>query len=78
MPTGARAAQSNSESSAPPPAPVTDGGFVVPLVHLRLSEPAVNVCFYGGLAAAVALGAVDLPVGVIVGVGVAIARRRRT
>ena len=78
MPTSPRAAGSSSHSSAPPAGPISDGGFVVLLVHLRLSEPAVNVCFYGGLAAAVALGAVDLPVGVLVGVGVAIARRRRT
>ena len=78
MPPGARAAESSSRSPAPPPEPVSDGGFVVPLVHVRLSEPAVNLGFYGGLAAAVALGAVDLPVGVLVGVGVAIARHRRT
>jgi hypothetical protein len=38
----------------------------------------VNFGFHGGLAAAVALGAVDLPVGVLVGVGVANARHLRT
>ena len=78
MPRGAGAEESSSQSPAPPAGPVSDGGFVVPLVHLRLSEPAVNFGSYGGLAAAVALGAVDLPVGVLVGVGVAIARHRRT
>lgn len=51
--------------------------FVVPVVHLHLPEPMVKVGFYGALAAAVALGAVDLPLGVFVGVGVAIAGHRR-
>ena len=78
MPTGAGAPKRSPQSAAPPAGPVSGGGFVVPLVHVRLSESAVNFGFYGGLAAAVALGAVDLPVGVLVGVGVAIARHRRT
>jgi hypothetical protein len=56
----------------------TDGDFVVPVVHLHVSEPTMKLGFYGGLAAAVALGAVDLPVGVLIGLGVAIARHRRT
>ncbi|MDA8282729.1 MAG: hypothetical protein M0Z42_05385 [Actinomycetota bacterium] len=60
------------------PGPVSDGGFVVPLAHVPLPGPAVNFGFHGGLAAAVALGAVDLPVGVLVGVGVANARHLRT
>jgi len=77
MPTGAYAVGS-SKSAAPSAGPISDGGFVVPLVHLRVPEPAVNLGFYGGLAAAVALGAVDLPVGVLIGVGVAIARHRRS
>ncbi len=75
MPTVPRA---TGRSSQPPAGRASASGFVVPLVHVRLSEPAVNFGFYGGLAAAVALGAVDLPVGVLVGVGVAIARHRRT
>jgi hypothetical protein len=51
--------------------------FVVPLVHLHLPEPVVKAGFYGGLAAAVALGAMDLPLAALVGVGVAIAGHRR-
>ncbi len=78
MPTDVRAAQKSSQSPAPPAEPVSDRGFVVPLIHVHFSESAVNFGFYGGLAAAVALGAVDLPVGVLVGVGVAIARHRRS
>ncbi len=51
--------------------------FVLPVVHVHLPEPVVKLGFYGGLAGAVALGAVDLPVAVLFGVGVAIARHRR-
>jgi hypothetical protein len=52
--------------------------YVVPCVHVHLPEPVVKLGFYGGLAAAVALGAVDPPLAALVGVGVAIARHRRT
>jgi hypothetical protein len=52
--------------------------FVVPIVHVHLPEPAVKLGFYGGLGAAVALGAVDWPLAVLVGAGVAIARHRRS
>jgi len=55
----------------------TPGGYVVPLVHIHLPESAVKVGFYGGLAAAVAAGAVDLPLALLVGVGVVIARHGR-
>ncbi len=51
--------------------------YVVPVVHVHLSEPVVKLGFYGGLAGAVALGTIDLPVAVLLGVGVAIARHRR-
>ena len=53
------------------------GDYVVPVVHIHLPESAVKVGFYGGLAAAVVAGAVDLPLALLVGVGVAIARHRR-
>jgi hypothetical protein len=78
MPTSARASTRHPQVPAPRTAQISGGGFVVPLVHVHLSEPAVTRAFYGGLAAAVVLGAVDLPVGVLVGLGVAIARHRRT
>lgn len=52
-------------------------GYVVPVIHAHLPERAVNVGFLGGLAAAVVLGAVDLPLALLVGVGVAVARHRR-
>jgi hypothetical protein len=50
----------------------------VPVIHTHLPEPVVNVGFYGGLVAAAVVGAVDLPLALLVGVGVAIARHRRT
>jgi len=53
------------------------GDYVVPVIHIHLPESAVKVGFYGGLAAAVVAGAVDLPLALLVGVGVAIARHRR-
>ena len=33
--------------------------YVVPVVHVHLPEPVVKVGFYGGLATAVAVGALD-------------------
>jgi hypothetical protein len=57
--------------------PLPPNDFVVPVVHVHLPESAVKLGFYGGLGAAVALGAVDWPLAVLVGAGVAIARHRR-
>ena len=51
--------------------------YVVPVVHVHLPEPVVKAGFYGGLAAAVAAGALDWPLVVLAGVGVAIVRHRR-
>ncbi|MGO9333080.1 MAG: hypothetical protein ACLQCU_03325 [Acidimicrobiales bacterium] len=51
--------------------------YVVPVVHVHVPEPVVKVGFYGGLAAAVAAGALDWPLVLLAGVGVAIARHRR-
>ena len=51
--------------------------YVVPVLHVHLPEPVVKVGFYGGLAAAVAAGALDWPLVVMAGVGVAIVRHRR-
>jgi hypothetical protein len=48
--------------------------YVLPLVHLSVPSAIVNVGFWGGLGGAVALGAVDPPLGVLVGAGVIIAR----
>lgn len=53
-------------------------GYVVPLLHTRLPERVVDFGFWGGLLGAVALGAVDLPLAALVGIGVLVARHRRT
>ncbi|MDA8039465.1 MAG: hypothetical protein M0Z69_09955 [Actinomycetota bacterium] len=54
-----------------------DSSYVVPVIHTRLPEPLVNVGFYGGLAAAVVVGALDFPLALLAGLGVAVARHRR-
>jgi hypothetical protein len=53
------------------------GDYVVPVVHVRVPEPVVKAGFYGGLATAVAVGALDWPLVLLAGVGVAMARHRR-
>jgi len=52
-----------------------DHDYVVPLVHLHLSERVVDVGFWAALAGAAVLGAVDLPVAVLIGGTAVIARR---
>jgi hypothetical protein len=47
------------------------------VVHVHLPEPVVKAGFYGGVAAAVAVGALDWPLVLLTGVGVAIARHQR-
>jgi hypothetical protein len=78
MSTNAPATTKHRQTPGPRTAQAPAGELVVPLVHVHLPEPTVTRAFFGGLAAAVVLGAVDLPVGVLVGLGMAIARRRRT
>ena len=50
--------------------------YVVPLVGMRVPGVVVNVGFWGGLAGAALLGAVDAPLAVLLGAGVLIARHR--
>jgi len=73
MPTNGAAAKGHT--------PAGDGhnstDFVVPVIHTHLPESVVNVGFYGGLAAAVVVGAVELPLALLAGLGVAVARHRR-
>ncbi len=57
----------------------TDGSadvYVLPVVHTKVPGRLVNVGFWGGLTGAVLVGAVDLPLGVLVGAGVVVARHR--
>jgi hypothetical protein len=48
--------------------------YVLPLVGVHVPAKLVNVGFWGGLVGAVALGAVDPALGILVGAGVVIAR----
>jgi len=48
--------------------------YVLPVVGVHLPGKVVNVAFWGGLVGAVALGAVDPPLGILVGAGVVVAR----
>jgi hypothetical protein len=57
--------------------PGGDDVFVLPLVHVKVPESAVNVGFWGALAGAVALGAVELPLAALIGAGVVVAKYRR-
>ena len=53
------------------------GDYVVPVVHVHVPELVMKAGFYGGLATAVAVGALDWPLVLLAGLGVAIARHRR-
>ena len=52
------------------------GDYVLPVVHMHVPSKLVDAGFWGGLVGAVALGAIDPPLGVLVGAGVVIARHR--
>ena len=70
-------AKSQSRSdSATAASPHANGGYVVPLLHARVPARAVELGFWGGLAGATALGVIDLPLALAVGVGVVVARHR--
>jgi hypothetical protein len=67
--TGVAAAEESPKSSG-----LSD--YVLPVVHVRVPGELVNVGFWGALTGAVALGVVDLPLGVLIGAGVVVARHR--
>jgi hypothetical protein len=48
--------------------------YVLPLVGVRIPATLVNAGFWGSLIGAVALGAIDPPLGVLVGAGVVVGR----
>lgn len=58
------------------PQPAEGDEYVLPLVHTRVPAGAVNAGFWGGLAVAALVGLVELPVAVLVGAAVAVARHR--
>ncbi len=49
-------------------------GYTVPVLHVELSERMVNLGFWGGLGSAVVFGAIDPPLGILIGAGVVVAR----
>jgi len=51
--------------------------YVVPVLHVHVSDKVMAAGFWGGLAGAVMLGAVDLPLGVLVGAAVVMVRHQR-
>jgi hypothetical protein len=53
-------------------------GYVLPVLHTRIPDKAVDLGFWGGLFGAVVFGAIDAPLGVLLGAGVIVARHRRT
>lgn len=59
------------------PAPA-DGSYELPVVHVHVPARAVEMGFWGGLAGAALLGAVDPPLALLVGAGVVVARHRRS
>jgi len=49
---------------------------VIPLIHTSVPSKVVNLGFWGALLGTVAVGAVDPPLGLLIGAGVVIARHR--
>ena len=58
--------------------PVADGSYELPVVHTHVPARAVEFGFWGGLAGAALLGAIDPPLALLVGAGVVVARHRRS
>lgn len=55
-----------------------DHSYTVPLVHTHVPDRAVEIGFWGGLAGAALLGAVDPPLALLVGAGVLVARHHHS
>lgn len=58
--------------------PAADGSYELPVVHRHIPANAVELGFWGGLAGAALLGAVDPPLALLIGAGVVVARHRRS
>ncbi len=59
-------------------ASVDHAGYRVPLVGVSLSNRVVETSFWGTLLGAIAVGALDPPVALLVGAGVLVARHTRS
>lgn len=60
-----------------PPTAAPDSGYELPVLHMRVPARAVEMGFWGGLAGAALLGAIDPPLAFLVGAGVVVARHQR-
>ncbi len=80
MPEGNTTAVKARRTAARPPAAeaTASNDYVLPVVHVHVPARAVDIGFWGGLVGAVALGALEAPLGILVGAGVLIARHQRT
>lgn len=75
--TAAKPASTATEPGpAAGPSEPTDGSYVVPMLHTHVPARAVEWGFWGGLAGAALLGAIDPPLALLVGAGVVVARHR--
>jgi hypothetical protein len=52
--------------------------YVLPLIHAHVRSEVVTFGFFGALAGAVTLGAIDPPLGVLVAAGVVVAHHQRS
>jgi hypothetical protein len=73
-----RPATVRTEETPNPAGDHAPGDYVLPFVHARIPAPLVQIGFWGGLAGTVAFGVIDLPLAALVGVGVVVARHRRS
>ncbi len=71
-----RAAASDGEGAASTNGPVGHAPYVLPVVHVRLPERAVEAGFWGALAGTAVFGVVDPPLAVLIGGAVLVARHR--
>jgi hypothetical protein len=69
--------QSNDALSPNGQATDTSGDYIVPIVHVHLPDAIPTIVFWAGLTAAIGLGVVDPPIGVLIGAGVVVARHQR-
>jgi hypothetical protein len=78
VPFDAPGATAPVAAPVPPPQVGRPGqpGYVVPLVHCRLSQRVVNAGFWTALAGAAALGVLDLPLAALIGGAVYVARHQ--
>lgn len=56
----------------------TDGSYELPVIHAHVPAAVMEVGFWGSLAGAAVLGAIDPPLALLVGAGVVVARHRRS